>query len=52
MPSAYYTIGAGPEDETKRLGQHNPKIIFNEDILSTGAAIYAQAAMDWLAENC
>ena len=52
VPSAYYTIGAGPEDASRRLGQHNPKIIFNEDILSVGAAIYAQAAMDWLEENC
>lgn len=52
VPSAYYTIGAGPEDASKRLGQHNPKIIFNEDILSVGAAIYAQAARDWLEENC
>ena len=52
VPSAYYTIGAGPEDASQRLGQHNPKIIFNEDILSVGAAIYAQTAMDWLAENC
>ena len=51
VPSAYYTIGAGPEDESRRLGQHNPKIEFNEDILSVGAAIYAQAAMDWLEEN-
>lgn len=51
VPSAYYTIGAGPEDASRRLGQHNPKIVFNEDILSLGAAIYAQAATDWLAEN-
>ena len=51
VPSAYYTIGAGPEDESRRLGQHNPKIEFNEDVLSVGAAIYAQAAMDWLEEN-
>ena len=51
VPSAYYPIGAGPEDASRRLGQHNPKIVFNEDILSLGAAIYAQAATDWLAEN-
>lgn len=48
VPSAYYMIGAGPEDPAKRLGQHNPKIEFNESILSTGAAIYAKTAMDWL----
>lgn len=50
VPSAYFMIGAGPEDESKRLGQHNPKIEFNEDVLSVGAAIYAQAALDWLRE--
>lgn len=48
VPSAYYMIGAGPEDPAKRLGQHNPKVEFNESVLSTGAAIYAKVAMDWL----
>ena len=48
VPSAYFMLGAGPADESKRLGQHNPKIEFNEDVLPIGAAIYAQAATDWL----
>ena len=52
IPSSYFMMGAGPEDAAKRLGQHNPRIEFNEDVLSTGAGIYAQAAMDWLEENC
>ena len=51
VPSAYYMLGAGPEDSAKRLGQHNPKIEFNEAVLSLGAAIYAQAALDWLLSN-
>ena len=51
LPSAYFMMGAGPADESKRLGQHNPKIEFNEDVLSLGAAIYAQAALDWLSEH-
>lgn len=51
VPSAYYMMGAGPEDPEKRLGQHNPKIEFNEDVLSTGVAIYAKVAMDWLEKN-
>ena len=51
VPSAYYMMGAGPEDSAKRLGQHNPKIEFNEAVLPLGAAIYAQAAFDWLAQN-
>ena len=44
-------MGAGPAQESKRLGQHNPKVEFNEDVLSIGAAIYAQVAKDWLCEN-
>lgn len=50
VPSAYFAIGAAPTDEKKRYGQHNPKIEFNEDVLSTGAAIYAQTALQWLKE--
>ena len=48
VPTSYYMIGAGPEDPQKRLGQHNPKIEFNEAVLPIGAAIYAQVAMDWV----
>ena len=51
VPSAYYMMGAGPEDEKKRYGQHNPKIEFNENVLCLGAAIYAQTALDWLKGN-
>lgn len=48
VPASYFVLGAGVEDEGKRLGQHNPKIVFNECCLSQGAAIYAKVAMDWL----
>lgn len=48
VPSAYFMMGAGLKEEEKRLEKHNPKIEFNEEVLSTGAAIYAQAAKDWL----
>ena len=51
VPSAYYMMGAGPAEESRRLGQHNPKVEFNETVLGIGAGIYAQTAMDWLAEN-
>ena len=30
---------------------HNPKVVFNEDILVTGAAIYAYSAINWLKNN-
>lgn len=48
VPAAYFMLGAGPEDESKRLAQHNPKIQFNEEVLATGVAICAQSAMDFL----
>ena len=51
VPSAYFMMGAGPEDKANRMGQHNPKIEFNEAVLPIGAAIYAQVAKDWLEEN-
>ena len=52
VPAGYYMLGAGPEDPAKRLGQHNPKIEFNESVLPLGAAIYAQVATDWLCDHC
>lgn len=48
IPAAYWMLGAAPEDEARRFGQHNPKIEFNEDILPIGAAIFAQTAVQWL----
>lgn len=48
VPSAYYMLGAGPQEEKKRFGQHNPKIEFDEAVLSIGAAVYAKTALDWL----
>ena len=51
VPSAYFMIGAGPEDPEQRFGQHNPRIEFNESVLPIGAAIYAQVAADWLRDH-
>ena len=47
VPSAFFMLGAGPVEAEKRLGQHNPKILFNEDALPIGAAIYAKVALDY-----
>lgn len=51
VPSAYFILGAGVDDSSKWLSQHNPKILFNEDSLPMGAAIYAKVAIDWLKNN-
>lgn len=51
VPAAYWMLGAGVPDQSKWVGQHNPKIIFNEDVLQVGAACYAKVAMDWLEKH-
>lgn len=51
VPSGYFAIGAGDEDESKWVGQHNPKVLFNETCLPLGAAAYAKVAMDWLEKH-
>ena len=51
FPCAHFMIGAAPEDETKRFGLHDPRILFNEEVLWMAAGSYAQAAIDWLATN-
>lgn len=48
VPATYLGLGAAIEDRSQWLGQHNPKVRFTDECLSTGAAIYVKAAMDWL----
>ena len=50
LPCAYLLLGAGTQKEDSRYGlpMHNEKIIFNEDILTQGAALYAWCALSWL----
>ncbi len=50
VPSAYLLIGAGimQEDEIFGKPMHNECVIFNEDILPLGSAIFAHCAVRWL----
>jgi len=50
---AFSQLCAAPEDSSKIYSQHHEKIIFNEDALETGVALYAQVAIDALEKlNC
>lgn len=53
MPSLYIILGAGAKNENEEFGvpMHNSKVVFNEDILPTGAAIHAHSAITWLKNN-
>ncbi len=51
VPSIFLSLGASPEDASLVFPNHNPNVIFNEDCLPLGAAIFAQCAAHWLADN-
>jgi amidohydrolase len=51
VPSVFLTIGAKPEDGSKVYPNHNSNVVFNEDCLPIGAAMFAQCAFEWLKEN-
>lgn len=53
VPSVYIMLGAGTKQENPLYGEpmHNEKVVFNEDILATGAAIHTYCAINWLKNN-
>lgn len=51
VPAVICFLGAGVEDQSKWVGQHNPKIIFNEDVLENEVALYVKMALDYLEKN-
>ena len=53
VPSVYIMLGAGTKQENPLYGEpmHNEKVVFNEDILITGAAIHTYCAINWLKNN-
>lgn len=50
VPSVYFMLGAGSKTENPLYGMpmHHPQVVFNEDILVTGAAMHAYGAIMWL----
>ena len=53
VPSLYLILGAGAKNENPEFGEpmHNTKVVFNEDVLTTGAAIHTYSAINWLKNN-
>ena len=48
IPSAYFYLSAGFADERGEAPAHNPKVMFDENVLPIGAAAYAHCAERWL----
>ncbi len=51
VPAAYATLVAGSTEDGYTYGGHNPFVRYDENALSTGAAVYAYSAMRWLDEH-
>ena len=53
VPSAYLLLGAGTPQEDPRYGKpmHNEAVVFNEDVLPTGAALHTLFALRMLAQE-
>lgn len=48
VPSCYFNISAGFEDERGDYGIHHPKVLFNEEALPVGAAMLAHCTSRWM----
>lgn len=50
IPCSYLLLGAGTSQENDLYGKpmHNECVVFNEDILPIGSAIFVQSALNWL----
>ena len=51
VDACYLLLSAGSAGEGYPWSQHNPKVCFNEDAMSEGAAAFCAVALDWLRNN-
>lgn len=51
IPTIMIALAAGHPENGYQYPQHHPKVKFDEEALTTGAAIYAYTAMRWLEEH-
>jgi hippurate hydrolase len=51
VPSIMLALAAGQPQKGYSYPQHHPKVLFDEEALATGSAVYAYTAMRWLQEQ-
>lgn len=51
VPAVSMFLSAGSSQEGFIYSQHNPKVRFDDSVLSQGSAVYAYAALRWLEEH-
>jgi len=50
-PTTYVFLCCGSPEEGYTQSHHHPAILFNEDVLHLGAALFAHNAIEWLKHN-
>ena len=48
VPSVFMYLSAGFDDERGNFSAHNPRVLFNEDVLPLGTASLVYCAVRWL----
>ena len=48
VPTTYFVMGTGSEDEGVRYPVHNSRVVFDESVFVEGAAMTATMALRWL----
>lgn len=48
VPSVMFGLSAGSSEDGHKFSQHHPGATFDESALPVGAAVYANAAIEWL----
>ena len=51
VPTLMLGLSASVFKDGVAYPQHHPKVVFDESVLSVGAAVYANTAIEWLREN-
>ena len=51
VPTAAVYLAAGSIDAGYPYNNHHPKVLFDEDALFVGTAVYANSAIEWLANH-
>ena len=51
IPAIMLVLAAGTPDKGYPYPQHHPMVKFDEEVLSSGSAVYAYTAMRWLQDH-
>lgn len=51
VPAVFFALGGRVKEDSLVFPQHSPNVLFNEQALPIGSALYAHTAIEWLKNN-